>query len=285
MGGGCEIVFLCNDERQTQDVIFAVVNEIKRIEAKFSRYLATSIVSVINQDAGIKATPCDEETWSLLTFADHLFRESEGLFDITSGVFRRAWDFQKKIIPSENQLADLLPFVNWGSVVRHKGSIYLPTQQMEIDFGGFGKEYAADRGALAMKNAGVAHGYVNLAGDMHVVGPKEDGSPWLIGIRDPRHPDKVTATIPMHQGGLATSGDYERFFEREGQRYCHILNPRTGMPVAYWQSVSVIAPMAIVAGSSSTLTMLKQEQGLDYLKKSPFPYFCVNKTGESFMNE
>ena len=111
MGGGCEIVFLCNDERQTQDVIFAVVNEIKRIEAKFSRYLPTSIVSVINQDAGIKATPCDEETWSLLTFADHLFRESEGLFDITSGVFRRAWDFQKKIIPLLNDYPGKIVFI------------------------------------------------------------------------------------------------------------------------------------------------------------------------------
>ncbi len=138
----------------------------------------------------------------------------------------------------------------------------MPLAGMELDFGGFGKEYAADRAAAMIHGKGVRHGYVNLAGDIRVVGPKLDESPWLIGIQDPRNKSRTIASIPLFTGALATSGDYERFIEVDGHRYCHIINPRSGYPVTYWRSVTVVAPLAITAGSYSTIAMLKEADGL-----------------------
>jgi thiamine biosynthesis lipoprotein len=150
---------------------------------------------------------------------------------------------------------------------------------MEIDFGGFGKEYAADRAGAILAAQGVRHGYVNLAGDMRVLGPKHDGRPWMIGIRDPRRKDQVMATIPVEQGGLATSGDYERFFELDGRRYCHVLDPRSGRPVTFWRTVSVVAPLAVVAGNCTTIAMLKQSNGLAFLEACGMNYLAMDQYG------
>lgn len=285
MGSGCEVVLAAQDTAQAHSMAQSVIEEVSRIEKKYSRYRPDSVIAEINQNAGQRETACDDETWSLLNYADQLYQSSQGLFDITSGVLRRAWNFQEKRVPSEEALARLLPLVNWPAVARHHQTIALPTEGMEIDLGGFGKEYAADRAGHLLRSMGVMNGYVNLAGDMHFVGPKPDGSPWLIGIRDPRREGQLVATIPMHQGGLATSGDYERYFEINGQRYCHILNPKTGMPVRAWQSVSVVAPLAVVAGSATTITMLKEQTGQSYLETGHFPYFCVDATGQTLSSE
>jgi thiamine biosynthesis lipoprotein len=150
---------------------------------------------------------------------------------------------------------------------------------MQIDLGGFGKEYAADRAAHALRQQGVTSGYVNLAGDMRFIGPKPSGQPWLIGIQDPRAPDLVIATLPMTGGGIATSGDYERYFELDGQRFCHVIDPRTGMPVTHWRTVSVTAPASVLAGCCSTIAMLKQAQGLDFLRSCGFDFLAVDSTG------
>ena len=102
---------------------------------------------------------------------------------------------------------------------------------MEIDFGGIGKEYAADRVATICLEHGLRHGLVNLGGDIRAIGPQADGTPWRVGIRHPRVQDAAIAGFDLAAGALATSGDYERYFEIDGKRYCHILNPTTGMPV------------------------------------------------------
>ena len=173
----------------------------------------------------------------------------------------------------------LCTLIDWPSVQRDGRLVRLPTLGMELDFGGFGKEYAADRAAQALLERGVRSGYVNLAGDIRVLGPKPDGQAWLMGIQDPRQADKLIASIPMLGGALATSGDYERYFELDGRRYCHILLPRSGLPVDHWRSVSVLAPSALVAGSCSTIAMLKQAEGLGFLEDAGFIYLAVDQGG------
>jgi thiamine biosynthesis lipoprotein len=153
---------------------------------------------------------------------------------------------------------------------------------MELDFGGFGKEYAADRAAEVLIGKGAQHGYVNLAGDMRILGPKPNGQPWQIGIQNPRDPGRVVATIPVERGALATSGDYERFFELDGKRYCHIIDPKRGFPVTYWRSISVLAPVAIVAGSCTTITMLKERAGLEFLESTGMDYLAIDQAGEIY---
>lgn len=284
MGSACEVVLAASTAPEAEAMAKAAIDEVLRIERKYSRYTSNSFVAQINQQAGQGAVACDAETWSLFQFASQLFEKSEGLFDITSGVLRQAWDFKQPRLPSAEQLANLLPLIEWQQVVLKDQTIALPIKGMEVDLGGFGKEYAADRAAQLLKEKGVTHGYVNLAGDMRFLGPKPHGEPWMIGIQDPRHPDQVIATLPMSQGGLATSGDYERYFELDGQRYCHVLHPQTGWPVKYWRTVSVTAPLTVLAGCTTTMAMLKEAHGLEFLNSTGFDYLAIDQSGEAHVH-
>jgi FAD:protein FMN transferase len=280
MTSGCEVVIAVESKKSAESTAEQAVTEISRIEKKYSRYLPESIVSRINAAAGAGSVECDEETLTLIRFADAFYRSSEGLFDITSGVLRRAWDFRNESLPGPGAIESLIPLVCWESVVRESNTVFLPISGMELDFGGFGKEYAADRAAEILQKQGVRHGYVNLGGDIRVVGPKPDRTPWVIGIQDPRNKKQTIASIPLYSGALATSGDYERFFEKDDERYCHILNPRTGMPVSSWRSVTVLAATTLLAGSRSTIAMLKEAGGLSYLAGTGMKYLAVDRNGE-----
>jgi len=275
-----EVVTVAATPAQAQRQMAAAVEEVLRIEGKFSRYRDDSVVSHINREAG-SGTPvdCDEETTALLDFAAALFKESGGLFDITAGVLRQAWDFRTPRVPDESTLAALLARVGFAHLQREQHTARLPFAGMEIDFGGFGKEYAADRAAQALREHGATGGYVNLGGDIAAIGPQEDGTPWQIGINDPRDLRQLIATIPLTRGGLATSGDYERYFDLDGQRYCHILNAHTGQPVHYWRSVSVLAPMCIAAGALSTIAMLKEGAGESFLQERRVTFLAVDPNG------
>jgi len=279
MASACELVLAVDDEPEAQAMAAAAIAEVQRIEAKYSRYQPDSIVSRINAAAGGQAVACDEETWSLLNYADSLYQSSDGLFDITSGVLRRAWNFYDHRLPAPADLDGLRQLIGWRRVEREAQAVRLPEAGMELDFGGFGKEYAADRAGAVLAAKGLRHGYVNLAGDMRVLGPKPDGSSWMIGIQDPRDKTAILATIPVERGGLATSGDYERFFELDGKRYCHILDPRNGQPVTHWRTVSVVAPLAVVAGNCATIAMLKQSDGLAFLEACGMNYLAVDQSG------
>lgn len=280
MGAACEVVLSMDSESGAMALAETAIAEVGRIEAKFSRYREDSVVSQINGAAGGDPVECDDETWALLDYAGELHAMSGGLFDITSGVLRRVWDFGNARIPSAAEISGVLGLIGWPDVERAEHRVRLPRAGMEIDFGGFGKEYAADRAGAALVTRGARHGYVNLAGDMRFLGPKPDGEPWMIGIQDPRARDAVIATIPMTRGGIATSGDYERYFEIDGRRYCHVLDPRTGFPVDHWRTVSVVAPLAVVAGNCTTIAMLKQAGGLAFLEASGMDYLAVDQRGD-----
>ncbi|NTU68981.1 MAG: FAD:protein FMN transferase [Chlorobiaceae bacterium] len=279
MGGIGEVVIACPVRTKAKDAATLAIEEVGRIERSYSRYRSGSIVSRINLAAGGEWVECDDETLSLFGYADSLYESSGGLFDITSGILRQAWDFSEPAVPDRARLDELIGKIGWDRVGRRGKEVRLPEIGMELDFGGFAKEYAADRAAALLHAHEVGNGYVNLSGDIRVIGPKPDGSPWVIGIRDPRDRDKAIASIPLTSGALATSGDYERFFELDGRRYCHILNPRTGMPVDYWQTVSVISPLAVLAGSCSTIAMLMEGDGLQYLNDSGMPFLAKDSTG------
>jgi thiamine biosynthesis lipoprotein len=261
----------------------AIEREVARIEAKYSRYRSDSVLSHINGNAGGDALEVDAETSALLDYADACWRQSDGLFDITSGVLRTVWDFKSGRPPTQASVRAVLHRIGWNRVRRDTRSIGLDAG-MEIDFGGIGKEYAADRAMAAATAAGIDRGFVNLGGDIRVIAPHADGRPWRIGIVHPRDPSRAIAHLELHEGGLATSGDYERFFEFEGQRYCHILDPRTGWPVDCPQSVSVIAPLCTVAGSSSTIAMLHGDRAEAYLRENGVSYLIVDRDGNVTTN-
>jgi len=258
MGGPCRLRLEVEGRELAAKAIECAVTEVQRLEQKYSRYQPDSLVSQINHSAGTgKPVLIDDETVGLLGYADTLYRESQGLFDLTSGVLRQAWDFASGLMPTTAELDELLPLVGWQQVRWDDDSITLPQAGMELDFGGMVKEYACDAAAAALRAAGVNHGLVDLAGDMAVTGQRAAGQPWMIGIRHPREPGRAVAQIPLVSGGLASSGDYERCLLIDGKRYGHIINPFTGLPGSGLVAVSVASAQCLVAGSVATVAMLK----------------------------
>jgi FAD:protein FMN transferase len=261
-------------------LIQLAIAEVLRIEAKFSRYRTDSVVTQINENAGGDWLSADSETIALARYANTLHEASDGLFDLTSGVLRQAWNFKTPILPQRESLQLILQRIDQTQMQLQDNCWRLAKAHMELDFGGIGKEYAADRAALILQEQGVQFAYVNLGGDIAVVGPKPDGKPWSIAIPKPRKPKSTLAAIAMTQGGIATSGDYERFFELDGKRYCHILSAKTGMPVSYWQSVTVVGPTASAAGSCSSIAMLLEARGLAFLQDSGLSFLAIDHAGK-----
>ncbi len=274
LGSKNEIKLYSEDPAIAAKVSDEIIKECRRIEGKFSRYQSESIITKINNSAGNNPIKVDPETAGLLDYADACFNQSEGLFDITSGVLRKVWNFKKELIPSEESIQSVLPLIGWDTVVWQNHEIKLPTAGMEIDLGGIGKEYAVDRSYGVGIENGITHGFVNLGGDLRVFGPRVDGTPWSIGIQHPRKTNAAIAQVKLTSGALATSGDYERFIEVAGKRYCHILNPKTGWPVEGIQSVTVTTDTCLIAGTLTTIAMLfgqkkgrlfLEEQGVQFL--------------------
>lgn len=281
MASDHELLLWSDDDARARAAADAAIADVRRIEAKFSRYRDDSVTTRINRAAGGAPVAIDGETAALLRYADQCHAASAGRFDITSGVLRRAWDFKRDPprLPDDTTLAAALALVGWHDVEWSDTAIRLPRARMEIDFGGVGKEYAADRAATILAEHGIQHALVNLGGDVRAAGAQADGSPWRVGIKHPRERDAVIATVALHSGAVATSGDYERYFEIGGRRYCHVLDPRTGYPVEHWQSVSVIAPLCVVAGSLATIAMLLAGEAQAYLDAQRVDYVAVDASG------
>ncbi len=281
MGAEHEIELAAADMDVARRAADAAIADVRRIEAKYSRYRDDSVTSRINAAAGGQPVAIDDETAALLRYADQCHALSGGLFDITSGVLRNVWDFKRDppSLPSPDDLANAVARIGWADVEWNAKEVRLPRAGMEIDFGGIGKEYAADRVATLFLERGLRHGLVNLGGDLRAIGPRADGSPWRVGIRHPRVPDAAVAGFDLAAGALATSGDYERYFDIGGRRYCHIMNPRTGMPVSHWQSISVVSPLCVVAGSCATIAMLLEGEGEAFLETQGVQWLGVAADG------
>ncbi len=277
MGGPCRLRFDCEDERVAAAITADVEAEVERLEKKYSRFLPESLTSQINAAGGSAPVAIDEETAGLLGYAQTLWQESGGLFDLTAGVLCRAWDFKSGRFPAQSTIDELLPRVGWSRVEWDGGTVRLPQAGMEIDFGGCVKEYACDSAAAVLARHGIERGLVDLAGDMAVVGAGCVAEPWPVGIRHPRQQGGAIAHISLIEGGLASSGDYERCLLINGRRYGHILSPATGWPVQGLVAVSVAAPQCLVAGGSATIGMLKPEsEALAWLAELGLPWFAVD---------
>ena len=262
LGSPCELHLYGESRAEIDAVAEAAQSLVLAIERKYSRYRRHSVVAAINCSAGDPAgVEVDDETAGLLDYAATAYEQSGGLFDITSGSLRRVWNFKSGRVPAQSEVAEALGRVGWSRVRWTRPRIVLPVAGMELDFGGFGKEYAVDCVTDLCRARGVRHGMVDLGGDLRAIGPHPDGRPWIVGIRDPRAPERPMASIPLWSAGLATSGDYERCMVVGGVRYTHILDPRTGWPVTGLRSASVVAPQCLVAGTATTIALLKGARG------------------------
>jgi len=280
LGSDCALHIFSESKADAGNAAAAAMSEIGRIEARYSRYRADSELSRVNAIAKTGGSVVvDAETAGLLDYAYACFRRSDGLFDITSGLLREAWDFSCARLPGHGSIEVLLPRIGLDKVAWHNPRLTFRIPGMELDFGGIGKEYAADRAAGVCQAMGIRHGLVDLGGDIRLIGPRPDGGPWRVGVRHPRDPSTLMAEIELASGALATSGDYERFIEIDGRRYCHILDPRSGWPARGLWSVSVMADECLVAGSLATIAMLKGRGGVAWLRSLGLRYLFMDDEG------
>jgi thiamine biosynthesis lipoprotein len=281
MGCPCEIRFFHRDDAEADRLADICLTEIRRLETKYSRYLPGSVTNRINDAAGRDPVMVDQETSALLDYAQTCFDQSEGLFDITSGVLRHLWHDGLIDTPPLSEIQKWLAVVGWQKVHRTATSIALPLARMEIDFGGVVKEYAADATLELLSQEGIRDCLVNLGGDIAVLGRLANGQPWEVGITHPELPGQVIACIQVGSGAITTSGGYERFISIGDKKFSHLINPVTGIPADNLQSVTVVAPKAIIAGSICTISMLhKEAEALDFLNGTNLPFLSVDKQGK-----
>jgi thiamine biosynthesis lipoprotein len=282
MGGGAVVRFVDDrGRRRAERIARAVENEALRIERKFSRFRDESIVSEIARNAGRTPVAVDEETVALVESALDLARLTGGRFDPTVGVLRRAWDFRESRVPDDAELATLLALVDFHAVSVRDGTVFLRRPGMELDLGGVGKEYAVDRVAALLATSGVTSAIVNFAGDVRTIGGRGDGRPWSIGVADPRAPDRCRFAVRLiGDAGIATSGDYERCFVKDGVRYHHLLDATTGKPARGVISATVVAGSTSLAGRiASAAFLLGLREGLALIASIPGVEGCLIAEG------
>jgi FAD:protein FMN transferase len=275
MASPCEVLLVESERSNAMAIGASVANEAWRVERKYSRYRGDSVVSLLNQSRGSRMV-LDDETAALIDYAQHCFDISEGMFDITSGVLRAAWPFdQSDHLPLPAAIERLLPLVGFDKLQWQRPVLILPNN-MELDFGGVGKEYAVDRAydLLAERYHGAF--LINFGGDLRANRAPPKGV-WRVGVERPDAHRKASVMLELEYGALATSGDSHRYLIRNGVRYGHILNPRTGWPVSGApRSVTVAASSCTEAGLLSTMASLKGAQAEQFLKESGARYW-VNR--------
>jgi len=212
----------------------------------------------------------------MLDFADQCYQLSNHKFDVTSGVLRKLWTFDGgNNIPQQSQIDQLMQQVGWEKVNWQKPFITLLTD-MEIDFGGIGKEYAVDQSAQLIHKAISEPVLINYGGDIFATAPRNPNTPWVIGVDDPKHTgESAIGKIQLYQGGLATSGDARRFLLKDNIRYSHILDPETGWPIPNApHSVTVVANSCLEAGMLATFAILQGDKARNFLGQQKVNYWC-----------
>lgn len=280
MSGPCEVLMDVDDRATAADLINIAQAEALRIERKFSRYRNDNIIHRINHAHGMPIE-VDHETAALLDYAAQCYTLSDGMFDITSGVLREVWRFNgSDVVPDIDAVAAVLPRIGWPQVGWQRPYFTLQSG-MQIDFGGIGKEYAVDRSALLLSTRSSASMLVNYGGDLYATGERRSGSVWIVGLENPDHPVSTETpdsieSFKLLKGGLATSGDARRFLLKDGVRYGHILDPRSGWPVLDApRSVTTVAASCTEAGILATLAMLHGDGAEDFLRAQGGHYWCL----------
>ena len=271
MGTRVSVELWHDDDARGRELAGQVLDEFRRIDRQMSTYKADSEISAVNARAAERAMPIGTELYSLIERALELSAASGGAFDITYESVGYLYDFRARERPSEREIADRLNAIDYRHVLldAELRTVRFATPGVRINLGGIAKGYAVERGAAILRRAGVQHALLTAGGDTRVLGDRR-GQPWIVGIRHPRMEDAVVTRLPLVDEAISTSGDYERFFEEDGRRYHHILNPSTGEPVQGVLTTTVIGPDATVTdGLSTTMFVLGAERGLALIESYP----------------
>jgi len=274
MGSRFDVTVVANDSIIANKYIDVAVAEITRIEKLISSWDANSQTSAINKNAGIKPIKVDIELFNLIERALGISKLTDGAFDISYASMDRIWKFDGSMtaIPSEEEITASVAKVGFQNILLDKenSTIFLKLKGMKIGFGAIGKGYAADKAKSLLIKKGVSSGIVNASGDMNTWGKQPDGNEWKVAITNPLNKNKVFALLPITNGAVVTSGNYEKYVNFNGKRYTHIIDPRTGYPSTGIVSVTVFAPKAELADALATsVFVMGKDAGLDRINQLP----------------
>lgn len=274
MGSRFDVTVVAKDSSEGNKYIDTAVAEITRIEKLISSWDANSQTSDINRNAGIKPVTVDSELFELMERAIGISKLTDGAFDISYASMDRIWKFDGSmtVMPSEEEITTSVSKVGYQNIILDKenSTIFLKLEGMKIGFGAIGKGYAADKAKDLLISKGVPSGIINASGDMNTWGKQPDGSEWKVAITNPMDKNKVFALLPINNGAVVTSGNYEKFVNFNGKRYTHIIDPRTGYPSSGIISVTVFAPKAELADALATsVFVMGKEAGLDRINQLP----------------
>jgi len=273
MGSDFELIVVEQDAATSQQRLHEGVAEIQRIEQLLTEFNGTSQTALLNRQAGVQPLQVDEEVYALIARCIRLSTLTQGAFDITAGALKALYNFKGSSfqLPDAATLAATLQAVGSRHIqLQPERAVYLSRKGMRIGFGAVGKGYAADRVKALWMAKGVKSGVINASGDLTAWGTQPDGSPWKIGIADPDNPSKIMLWLPVNNAAVATSGNYEQYFEQNGIRYSHNIDPVSGKPVPFIKSVTVVSPSAELSDALATaVTVMGREAGMYLVDQLP----------------
>lgn len=271
MGTSIQVELWSEDRDEGEQAIDAVMAEMHRIDRAMSPHKPDSELSRINRDAARMAVPLSEEMTGLISRAIDFSKLSSGAFDITYASVGCLFDYRLGVQPTHEALEQARLAVGYRHMVldRQARTLRFAREGVRIDLGGFAKGLAVDNGAAILRRLGIGNAIVTAGGDSYVLGDRR-GRPWTIGVRDPRRAGEVVAVLPLEDVAISTSGDYERYFERDGVRHHHIIDPRSGSSPSGVRSVTLIGPDGLTTeGLSKSVFVLGLEKGLRLVESVP----------------
>jgi FAD:protein FMN transferase len=271
MGTRITVELRADDPIKGSAAIDAVMAEMHRIDDLMSHYKPESELSQINEHAADGPVKVDRELFDLLKLSLHFSEITNGAFDITYAGVGHLYDYRNRIRPTEEQIRAALPTVNWRNLILDPDhlTVKFAMPGMRIDVGGIGKGYAVDRCIAILQSRGFTHAFVQAGGDSRIIGD-HDGRPWVVGIRHPDDPNKIVTKLPLVDTAMSTSGDYYRFFDENGVRYHHIIDPHTGHPASKVRSATILGPTATETdGLSKTAFVIGAEKTLELINRMP----------------
>ncbi len=287
---GTEVsVYVWHDDLETaQEAVSAVFVEVARIDNLMSTYIEDSEMSRINREAASGPVEVGDELFTLILRALDISLLTRGAFDITYDSVGQHYDFREGRRPDEDTILEELPRLDYRLVEinRDDSTIRFMQEGVRINLGGIAKGYTVERGVDVLRQYGVAHARVTAGGDSRLLGDRR-GQPWMVGVQNPRDKDQVVVTLPLENEAISTSGDYERFFEEDGERYHHIIEPSTGQPAGEVRSTTIIGPDAVLTDALSTsVFVMGVDQGLRLVATLPdYEGIVIDAEGQMFYSD
>jgi thiamine biosynthesis lipoprotein len=288
MGTEISVYLWHEDNVAGQDAVNAVFKEVARIDRLMSTYIEDSEMSGLNRHAAAGPVVISDELFGLILRSLDISVLTRGAFDITYDSVGQHYDFRAGRRPDEDTISEELPRIDYRLVETNRAdrTIRFAAAGVRINLGGIAKGYAVERGVEILRGFGVAHARVTAGGDSRLLGDRL-GQPWMVGVQNPRDRTRVAVTIPLENEAISTSGDYERFFEEDGERYHHIIEPTTGQPAGDVRSTTIIGPDAVLTDALSTsVFVMGVDQGLRLIATLPdYEGIVIDADGQMFYSD